>query len=163
MLRTSQASHWHNPSANCWAQRVPCHDCHFAAGLNQTREPTHILTCMRKLHERPTADQTPAGLQGTGLLALVSGVAHAMLIMTRPVLLQVSGTSNPDEVLTAMRELPESTARDQDHLVPLVAEVVMLSKHGTLNITTSLYGLVTHSKSDAACEPSCHCSFIRCV
>ena len=97
------------------------------------------------------------------VLALVSGVAHAMLIMTRPVLLQVSGTSNPDEVLTAMRELPESTARDQNHLVPLVAEVVMLSKHGTLNITTSLYGLVTCSKSDVACEPSCHCSFIRCV
>ena len=95
------------------------------------------------------------------VLALVSGVAHAMLIMTRPVLLQVSGTSNPDEVLTAMRELPESTARDQDHLVPLVAEVVMLSKHGTLSVTTSLYGLVTHSKcDDAACEPSCQCSFM---
>ncbi|KAL0029501.1 hypothetical protein WJX77_012503 [Trebouxia sp. C0004] len=41
---------------------------------------------------------------------------------------KVNGTSNPDEVLTAMRELPESAARDQDHLVPLVAEVVMLSE-----------------------------------
>ncbi len=64
--------------------------------------------------------------------------------MTTPLVLQVNGTNNPDEVLTAMRELPESTARDQDHLVPLVAEVVMLSKHGTLNMTTSLHGLVTH-------------------
>ena len=81
-----------------------------------------------------------------------------MLVMTTPVVLQVSGTNNPDEVLTAMRELPESTARDQDHLVPLVAEVVMLSKHGTLNITPSLHGLVTHSSFDvAACEPPYHC------
>ena len=52
-----------------------------------------------------------------------------------------------------MRELPESTARDQDHLVPLVAEVVMLSKHGKLNIT-SLHGLVTHSMFGIAV---CHC------
>ena len=83
--------------------------------------------------------------------------------MTTPVLLQVSGTSKPDEVLTAMRELPESTARDQDHLVPLVAEVVMLSKLGTLaHITTSLHGLITHSKFGiAACEPFCHCSPTR--
>ena len=85
-----------------------------------------------------------------------------MLVMTTPVVLQVSGTNNPDEVLTAMRELPESTARDQDHLVPLVAEVVMLSKHGTLNITFSLYSLVIHSKFGvAACVPSCDCSFVK--
>ena len=37
---------------------------------------------------------------------------------------QVVGFSNPDEVLTALRELPESVSRDQDRLVPLVAEVV---------------------------------------
>ena len=81
-----------------------------------------------------------------------------MLVMTTPVVLQVSGTNNPDEVLTAMRELPESTARDQDHLVPLVAEVVMLSKHGTLNIAPGLFGLVTLSKAGvAACEPFCLC------
>ncbi|DBA82486.1 TPA: hypothetical protein ACH3X2_000714 [Trebouxia sp. C0005] len=41
---------------------------------------------------------------------------------------KVNGTSNSDEVLIAMRELPESTVRDQDRLVPLVAEVVMLSE-----------------------------------
>lgn len=39
--------------------------------------------------------------------------------------IQVAGTNSPDEVLTAMRELPGSSPRDQDHLVPLVAEVVM--------------------------------------
>ena len=84
-----------------------------------------------------------------------------MLVMTTPVVLQVNGTRNPDEVLTAMRELPESTARDQDHLVPLVAEVVMLSKHGTLHITPSLHGLVTHFKSGiAACAPCYHYSFV---
>lgn len=44
-------------------------------------------------------------------------------------LLQVIGTNSPDEVLTAMRELPASAARDQDHLVPLVAEVVMDSEY----------------------------------
>ena len=38
---------------------------------------------------------------------------------------QVAGTNSPDEALTAMRELPGSSPRDKDHLVPLVAEVVM--------------------------------------
>ena len=38
--------------------------------------------------------------------------------------MQVVGSSSPDEVLTAMRELPESVSRDKDRLVPLVAEVV---------------------------------------
>ena len=37
---------------------------------------------------------------------------------------QVVGSGNPNEVLTALRELPESVSRDQDRLVPLVAEVV---------------------------------------
>ena len=39
-------------------------------------------------------------------------------------LVQVAGVTDPDEVLTAVRELPASVARDQDQLVPLVAEVV---------------------------------------
>ena len=37
---------------------------------------------------------------------------------------QVAGASKPEEVLTALRELPDSVSRDQDRLVPLVAEVV---------------------------------------
>ena len=95
---------------------------------------------------------------------LLDGQCDGMLVITTPVVLQVNGTSNSDEVLIAMRELPESTVRDQDRLVPLVAEVVMLSEHGTLNITTSLHGLITHSQSDTAgCEPSCQFSFISCL
>ena len=39
-------------------------------------------------------------------------------------MMQMTGVTNPDEVLTAVRELPASAARDQDRLVPLVAEVV---------------------------------------
>ena len=58
-------------------------------------------------------------------------IAHLFPINSLSVSLwfQVSGTSSPHEVLTAMRDLPEGSTRDQDHLLPLVAEVVTDGKY----------------------------------
>lgn len=76
-------------------------------------------------------------LSFTSLLSISLSVFLMCLVQLWGGGVQVVGSSSPDEVLTALRELPNSSSRDQDRLVPLVAEVIRDSKSSSSSFSSS--------------------------